>query len=71
MLDSDIMRLRPVMIAVAATLLSRIPLTVHGGTLWESLCYTQIGGLTVATFVTLLMVPLIYAIAALDLKIVD
>ena len=69
--DAGIIRLRPVMITVAATVLSLIPLAMHGGPLWEPLCYAQIGGLTVATFVTLLMVPVIYAIAALYLKIVD
>lgn len=71
LLDAGIMRLRPVMITVAATVLSLIPLAIHGGPLWEPLCYAQIGGLTVATFVTLLMVPVIYAIVALDLKLVD
>jgi multidrug efflux pump subunit AcrB len=34
------------------------------------MCYSQIGGLTVATFVTLLLVPVIYAIVVLDLKLV-
>jgi len=33
------------------------------------LCYAQIGGLTVATFITLLMVPVLYSIFVLDLKI--
>ena len=70
-LDAGIMRLRPVMITVAATVTALIPLALHGGPLWEPLCYAQIGGLTVATFVTLLMVPVIYSIAAFDLKIVD
>ncbi|PKN09125.1 MAG: AcrB/AcrD/AcrF family protein [Deltaproteobacteria bacterium HGW-Deltaproteobacteria-8] len=70
-LDAGIMRLRPVMITVAATVTALIPLALHGGPLWEPLCYAQIGGLTVATFVTLLMVPVIYSIAAFDLKIVS
>lgn len=70
-LDAGIMRLRPVMITVAATVLALVPLAMHGGPLWEPLCYAQIGGLTVATFVTLLMVPVLYSIAAFDLKIVD
>ncbi|MBA4358106.1 MAG: AcrB/AcrD/AcrF family protein, partial [Desulfovibrio sp.] len=70
-LDAGIMRLRPVMITVAATVLALVPLALHGGPLWEPLCYAQIGGLTVATFVTLLMVPVLYSIAAFDLKIVD
>ena len=34
------------------------------------MCYAQIGGLSVATFITLLLVPVIYAIFVLDLKIV-
>jgi Cu/Ag efflux pump CusA len=46
------------------------PLAAHGGPLWEPLCYTQIGGLTVATFITLLLVPVLYATFVLDLKLV-
>jgi multidrug efflux pump subunit AcrB len=46
------------------------PLAAHGGPLWEPMCYTQIGGLTVATFVTLLVVPVLYATFVLDLKLV-
>jgi multidrug efflux pump subunit AcrB len=34
------------------------------------LCYAQIGGLGIATFVTLLLVPVLYSVAVLDLKIV-
>jgi Cu/Ag efflux pump CusA len=34
------------------------------------LCYTQIGGLTLATVVTLVLVPVLYAIFVLDLKII-
>jgi multidrug efflux pump subunit AcrB len=69
-LDAGIMRLRPVAISVAATGIALIPLAINGGPLWEPLCYAQIGGLMVAAFVTLLMVPVLYAISALDLKIV-
>jgi hypothetical protein len=38
--------------------------------LWVPLCYAQIGGLTAATFITLLLVPVFYSICVLDLKIV-
>jgi multidrug efflux pump subunit AcrB len=69
-LDAGIMRLRPVAITVVATGIALIPLAINGGPLWEPLCYAQIGGLSVAAFVTLLIVPVIYAIAAMDLKIV-
>lgn len=70
LLDAGIVRLRPVLITVGATVFALFPLASHGGPLWEPLCYAQIGGLTVATFVTLLMVPVLYAIFVLDLKIV-
>jgi multidrug efflux pump subunit AcrB len=70
LLDAGIMRLRPVMITVGATVIALFPLAAHGGPLWEPLCYAQIGGLTVATFVTLLLVPVLYAIAVKDLRLV-
>ncbi|HLI63826.1 MAG TPA: efflux RND transporter permease subunit [Terriglobales bacterium] len=68
-IDAGIIRLRPVMITVGATVLALFPLAMHGGPLWQPLCYAQIGGLTVATFITLLMVPVLYSILVLDLKI--
>lgn len=70
LLEAGIMRLRPVMITVGATVIALFPLAAHGGPLWEPLCYAQIGGLLAATFITLLLVPVIYAIFVLDLKIV-
>jgi multidrug efflux pump subunit AcrB len=69
-LDAGIIRLRPVLITVGATVFGLIPLAAHGGPLWEPLCYAQIGGLTAATVITLLLVPVFYAICVLDLKIV-
>jgi hypothetical protein len=44
---------------------------MHGGPLWKPLCYAQIGGLLIATVVTKLQVPVMYAIFVLDLKILD
>jgi multidrug efflux pump subunit AcrB len=70
LLDAGIMRLRPVLITVGATVIALFPLASHGGPLWEPMCYAQIGGLSVATFITLLLVPVIYAIFVLDLKLV-
>jgi len=70
LLDAGIMRLRPVLITVGATVLALFPLALHGGPLWEPLCYAQIGGLSVATFITLILVPVLYAVFVLDLKIV-
>ena len=70
LLDAGIMRLRPVLITVGATVIALFPLAAHGGPLWEPMCYAQIGGLTAATFITLLLVPVIYSIFVLDLKLV-
>jgi multidrug efflux pump subunit AcrB len=47
--------------------LGLIPLALHGGPLWEPLCYAQIGGLVLATSLTLLLVPVIYTIFVRDL----
>lgn len=38
--------------------------------MWEPLCYAQIGGLSVATFIELLLVPVFYGIFVLDLKLI-
>jgi multidrug efflux pump subunit AcrB len=70
LLDAGILRLRPVLITVAATVIAFVPLALHGGPLWEPLCYAQITGLTVSTSITLLLVPVVYAIFVLDLKLV-
>jgi multidrug efflux pump len=69
-LDAGIIRLRPVLITVGATVLALFPLAIHGGPLWQPLCYAQIGGLAFATVITKVLVPVIYAICVLDLKIV-
>ncbi|MBS1791087.1 MAG: efflux RND transporter permease subunit [Acidobacteria bacterium] len=70
LLDAGIARLRPVMITVGATIFGLIPLARNGGPLWEALCYAQIGGLLLANYVTKLLVPALYAISVLDLKLI-
>jgi AcrB/AcrD/AcrF family len=63
--DAGIERIRPVM---GATIHALFPLALEGGPLWKPLCYAQIGGLVVAIFITLLLVPVFYSIFVLDLK---
>ncbi|HET6984481.1 MAG TPA: efflux RND transporter permease subunit, partial [Myxococcaceae bacterium] len=70
LIDAGILRLRPVLITVAATVFGLIPLAMHGGPLWEPLCYVQIGGLSVATAITLVLVPVLYTVFVKDLKLV-
>src|SRR6201982_3230313 len=69
LIDAGILRLRPVLIPVFAPGVALFPLALHGGPLWKPLCYAQIGGLLIATVVTKLQVPVMYAIFVLDLKI--
>ena len=64
------MRLRPVLITVGATVLALFPLALHGGPLWKPLCFAQIGGLFAATFITLVLVLVPYAIFLIDLRLV-
>jgi multidrug efflux pump subunit AcrB len=68
LLNAGVIRLRPVVITVAATVLGLFPLALHGGPLWHPLCYAQIGGLTVATLITLVLVPVLYTVAITDLR---
>jgi multidrug efflux pump subunit AcrB len=70
LIDAGVMRMRPVLVTVGATVLGLVPLAMHGGPLWEPLCWVQIGGLTFATIVTLVIVPILYAIFVLDLKLI-
>lgn len=68
LLNAGILRLRPVLITVGATVIALIPLALNVGPLWEPLCYAQIAGLTVSTLITLVLVPVVYAIFVLDPK---
>jgi multidrug efflux pump subunit AcrB len=70
LIDAGIMRLRPVLVTVGATVLGLVPLAAHGGPLWEPLCWVQIGGLSFATVITLVIVPILYAIFVLDLRLI-
>ncbi len=68
--DAALVRLRPVMVTVLATVGGLIPLAIEGGPLWEPMCYVQIAGLLVATVVTLGIVPVIYVLFVEDLKLI-
>ena len=71
LLDAGIARLQPVMITVGSTIFGLIPLAIHGGPFWESMCYAQIGGQAIANYITKLLAPAPYAIFALDLKLIE
>ena len=69
-IDAALVRLRPVLVTVLATVGGLIPLALEGGPLWEPMCYVQIAGMLVATLVTLVIVPVLYVVFVEDLHLV-
>jgi HAE1 family hydrophobic/amphiphilic exporter-1 len=60
-------RLRPVLMTSATTILGMLPLAMSKGSgseLWSPMGRAVIGGLIFSTFVTLVLVPVVYAIFA-------
>ena len=58
-------RLRPIMMTAFTTILGMIPRATsraEGSEMWTTMGLVVIGGLTVSTFVTLLIVPVLYGI---------
>ena len=60
-------RLRPVLMTTATTVLGMIPMAVGGGQgseMWSPMAIAVIGGLTVSTILTLVLIPTLYCIFA-------
>jgi multidrug efflux pump len=57
--DATVRRFRPIMLTSAAAILAMIPLT--RSVLWGPMAYAIMGGLLVATLLTVLFVPALYA----------
>lgn len=55
-------RFRPIILTSGTTIGGLLPLTLRGGTLWAPMGWTIIGGLTMSTFLTLIVVPVLYKI---------
>ncbi|RMH70423.1 MAG: efflux RND transporter permease subunit [Gemmatimonadetes bacterium] len=53
-------RFTPIILTTATTIGGLLPLTLSGGTLWAPLGWTIIGGLMMSTFLTLIVVPVLY-----------
>lgn len=57
-------RLRPVLMTTLTTVLGMLPLALsnsQGSEMWKSMAVTVIGGLTISTILTLVLIPTIYA----------
>lgn len=64
-------RLRPVLMTTLTTIFGLIPLalsTKEGSEMWRSLGIVVIGGLTVSTIVTLIIIPVLYFIFEMKIK---
>lgn len=60
-------RLRPVIMTTATTILGMVPLAIsssEGSEMWKPMAISVIGGLTVSTILTLLIIPALYVIVA-------
>jgi HAE1 family hydrophobic/amphiphilic exporter-1 len=58
-------RLRPIMMTSITTILGLIPMALdksESSSIWSPLAITVIGGLTLATFLTLFVIPCVYLI---------
>lgn len=53
-------RFTPIVLTALTTIGGLLPLTLRGGTLWAPMGWTIIGGLLVSTFLTLIIVPVVY-----------
>jgi multidrug efflux pump subunit AcrB len=57
-------RFTPILITSLTTMGGMLPLTLQGGTFWGPLGWTVIGGLTLSTALTLILVPVLYKMMA-------
>ena len=62
LVDAGKQRLLPIFLTTATTIGGLLPLALAGGPLWEGMAWCMIFGLAIATLLTLLVVPALYAI---------
>jgi multidrug efflux pump subunit AcrB len=61
-------RFIPIILTTLTTIGGLLPLTLRGGTMWAPMGWTIIGGLLVSTFLTLLVVPVLYSLLVKENK---
>jgi multidrug efflux pump subunit AcrB len=68
LVQAGLVRLRPVLVTVLATVGGLIPLALTGGELWRPLTAVHIFGLLLATLLTLVVLPVLYHVFCAKLK---
>lgn len=68
LVQAGLVRLRPVLVTVLATVGGLIPLALTGGELWRPLTAVHIFGLLLATLLTLVVLPVLYHVFCARLK---
>ncbi len=61
-------RLMPIFLTTATTVGGLIPLALSGGPLWVGMAWPLIAGLTFATLLTLIVVPVLYSFLLRTIK---
>lgn len=69
LVDAGKQRLLPIFLTTATTVGGLLPLALGGGPLWVGMAWLMICGLLVATVLTLLVIPALYAIAVETFRI--
>jgi len=69
LVDAGLARLLPIFLTTATTVGGLLPLALAGGPLWEGMAWCMIFGLLIATLLTLLVVPAMYAILVETFKV--
>ena len=64
-------RFTPIVLTTLTTVGGLLPLTLKGGVLWAPMGWTIIGGLLVSTFLTLLVVPVLYSLLTKETNNLD
>ncbi|OYP34924.1 efflux RND transporter permease subunit [Rhodopirellula sp. MGV] len=62
LLEAGKQRMLPIFLTTATTVGGLIPLALSGGPLWAGLAWCMIAGLLLTTFLTLYLIPVLYAI---------
>ncbi|MEO0602565.1 MAG: efflux RND transporter permease subunit [Myxococcota bacterium] len=62
LIEASVRRARPILLTTLTTTAGLVPLWLGGGALFEGMAVTLMGGLTVGTVLTLMLVPVLYAL---------